>query len=107
MKRVIEICDRFALMDEIKPLDSVMKATILYNMKALASQGLSVLAIAYKLHNRSVSAYDSQMELLPLTNASSVILSFTASWESTICPVLSSKTVFSCVKALVSSSICL
>lgn len=45
-------------MDEIKPLDSVMKATILDNTEALASQGLRVLALAHKLSNRSVSASD-------------------------------------------------
>ncbi|KAL7954535.1 hypothetical protein V8C34DRAFT_19146 [Trichoderma compactum] len=45
-------------MDEFKPLDSVMKATILYNMKALASRGLSVLALAHKFNSQSVSASD-------------------------------------------------
>ncbi|EHK18952.1 cation transporting ATPase [Trichoderma virens Gv29-8] len=58
VERVIEICNRFASMDEIKPLDSVMKATILENMEVLASQGLRVLALAHKLNNRSASASD-------------------------------------------------
>ncbi|KAL7800110.1 cation transporting ATPase [Trichoderma ceciliae] len=58
VERVIEICDRFASMDEIKYLDSNMKATILDHMEVLASQGLRVLALARNLSNRSVSPSD-------------------------------------------------
>ncbi|RFU73219.1 sodium transport atpase 5 [Trichoderma arundinaceum] len=58
VERVVDICDRFASTNEIKHLDSVMKANIIENMEALASQGLRVLALAHKHSNRSVSSSD-------------------------------------------------
>ncbi|KAL6796851.1 cation transporting ATPase [Trichoderma sp. SZMC 28012] len=47
---VTKICDCFTSMDEIKPLDSVTKATSLHNTEALASQDL---VLAHKLNSRS------------------------------------------------------
>ncbi|KAL6866795.1 cation transporting ATPase [Trichoderma novae-zelandiae] len=58
VERVIETCDSFASTDEIKPLGNTMKATILDNMEALASQGLRVLALAHKLTNNPASPSD-------------------------------------------------
>jgi potassium/sodium efflux P-type ATPase len=58
VERVVEICDRFDSTNEVKPLDDIMKASILDNMEALASQGLRVLALAHKLSHRSVSSSD-------------------------------------------------
>ncbi|KAH6605261.1 cation transporting ATPase [Trichoderma cornu-damae] len=59
VERVMEICDRLVSMGETKPMDGVIKAIILENMEALASQGLRVLALAHdKPSNRSVSPSD-------------------------------------------------
>ncbi|KAH0491757.1 hypothetical protein TgHK011_003167 [Trichoderma gracile] len=58
VERVIETCDSFASKDKIKPLDDIMKATILENMESLASQGLRVLALAHKVIHKPVSPSD-------------------------------------------------
>ncbi|KAF3066262.1 hypothetical protein CFAM422_009354 [Trichoderma lentiforme] len=55
---VTKIYDCFTSMNEIKPLDSVMKATILDNTEALASQDLRVLALALQFDSQLVSASD-------------------------------------------------
>ncbi|PKK49922.1 hypothetical protein CI102_8718 [Trichoderma harzianum] len=68
---VIEICDRFASMDETKTLDSVMKVTILENIKAIATGGLRALALDHKLDSRLVSASNFTDGIDPLANLSS------------------------------------
>ncbi len=52
----MDICSKIAFNDDIQDLTDAIKADILSNMEALASQGLRVLALAHKLNDRSVSA---------------------------------------------------
>ncbi|KAK7409628.1 hypothetical protein QQX98_008224 [Neonectria punicea] len=69
VERVLASCSSISINNSIEPLTSTISSDIYAKMEALAIQGLRVLALAHKVHDRVVSETEFVDEITPNRNA--------------------------------------